>query len=115
MQVGVMGVGVVGNAVRSYFLNAGKTVPCFDKFNGSGSLAAVNEAEIVFICVPTPYVSGHGLDGSAVEDAVSMLTGEKIVVLKSTSSPGTTQLLADRYPQHSFFFNPEFLRESRAE
>jgi UDPglucose 6-dehydrogenase len=115
MKLGVMGVGVVGSAVRSYFRHSGEPVLCFDKFSGEGSLAEINQADIVFVCVPTPYVPGRGLDASAVEEAVSGLTGEKIVVLKSTALPGTTQTLAGRYPQHRFFFNPEFLRESRAE
>ncbi len=112
--IGVLGVGVVGNAVRSYFAGKGRDLRCYDKFSGGGSVDEVNEADIVFICVPTPYVDGHGLDGAAVEDAVSQLRGEKVVVLKSTSMPGTTASLQHRYPQHRFFFNPEFLRENRA-
>jgi UDPglucose 6-dehydrogenase len=111
--VGVLGVGVVGNAVRSYFEGTGRHVCCYDKFNGTGSLEEINQADVVFICVPTPYAEGRGLDGAAVEEAVSRLEGEKIVVLKSTSLPGTTFSLQQRYPQHTFFFNPEFLRESR--
>jgi UDPglucose 6-dehydrogenase len=115
LSIGVMGVGVVGGAVRAYFQGSGEDVLCYDKFNGAGSLDEVNQADVVFVCVPTPYVSGRGLDGSAVEEAVSRLTGEKIVVVKSTSMPGTTASLAGRYPQHRFFFNPEFLRENSAE
>jgi UDPglucose 6-dehydrogenase len=112
--VGVLGVGVVGSAVRSCFEGGGRTVRCYDKFNGEGSIEEINQADIVFVCVPTPYVENRGLDSSAVEDAVSRLDGEKIVVLKSTSMPGTTELLQRRYPRHHFFFNPEFLRENRA-
>jgi UDPglucose 6-dehydrogenase len=114
MKVGVIGVGVVGSAVCSYFLNRGE-VARYDKFTGEGSLEEINEAEIVFVCVPTPFASGRGLDSSAVFDAVSRLKGEKLVVLKSTVLPGTTQLLASQFPQHGFFFNPEFLRENQAE
>ena len=112
--IGVLGVGVVGSAVRSYFQGQGHDVRCYDKFNGEGSLDEINEATIIFVCVPTPYADGRGLDSSAVEDAVAKVRGEKVIVLKSTSIPGTTELLQQRYPQHRFFFNPEFLRENRA-
>jgi UDPglucose 6-dehydrogenase len=113
-SIGVLGVGVVGNAVRTYFHRQGRDVLCYDKFNTEGSLDEINAAGIVFICVPTPYAENCGLDSSAVEDAVSQLSGEKIVVLKSTAMPGTTALLQRTYPQHRFFFNPEFLRENQA-
>jgi len=112
--IGILGVGVVGNAIRAYFLARGRDVRLYDKFSGAGSVDEINEAGVVFICVPTPYVQDHGLDSSAVEDAVSRLRGDKVVVLKSTSMPGTTLSLQHRYPQHTFFFNPEFLRENRA-
>jgi UDPglucose 6-dehydrogenase len=111
-QVGVIGVGTVGGTVRSYFLERGYDVFCYDKYSGLGSIDEVNRAGIVFICVPTPYRPEEGLDMEAVRDAVCILRGRKIVVIKSTCLPGTTDALQSIYPQHRFFFNPEFLRET---
>jgi UDPglucose 6-dehydrogenase len=47
-------------------------------------------------------------------DAMTKIRGSKLVVIKSTVLPGTTELLQERYPQHRFMFNPEFLRELSA-
>ena len=41
--------------------------------------------------------------------------GGKIVVIKSTVLPGTTQKLQTMFPQHKFLFNPEFLTEVTAD
>jgi UDPglucose 6-dehydrogenase len=115
LVMGVIGVGTVGSAVYSFFKRRGMNVVCYDKFTYAGSVAEVNQADAVFVCVPTPYVAGRGLDVSAVDEAVSLLDGEKCVVLKSTVPPGTTDRLQREYGQHRFFFNPEFLREKSAE
>lgn len=112
-RVGVMGVGVVGGAVAEYFKSIGKTPLLYDKHKKLGSVAEVNEADAVFICVPTPY-GENGFDLSMVEEAVSNLRNGKIVVVKSTVLPGTTENLQAKYSQHQFLFNPEFLRELTA-
>jgi UDPglucose 6-dehydrogenase len=112
--IGVMGLGVVGDAVRAYFESKGYALRLFDPYKGWDSEDALNEAQIVFVCVPTPYRPRVGFDASALEDAVSRLTGSKIVVIKSTVLPGTTEAYQVRFPQHCFLFNPEFLREASA-
>ncbi len=112
--IGVMGLGVVGGAVHYYFERSGYSLRIFDPHKRLGSVEAINEADVVFVCVPTPYRPGSGLDDSALEDAVSRLTGSKVVVIKSTVLPGTTEGFQSRYTQHCFLFNPEFLREGFA-
>jgi len=112
--IGIMGLGVVGDAVRSYFEGVGVSLRLYDPKLGLGSVDEVNEAEVVFVCVPTPYLPDRGFDHSAVDDAVSALQGSKIVVIKSTVLPGTTEAYQARYSQHVFLFNPEFLREASA-
>ncbi|TSC68717.1 MAG: hypothetical protein G01um101470_1132, partial [Parcubacteria group bacterium Gr01-1014_70] len=42
------------------------------------------------------------------------LVESKVVVLKSTIPPGTTEYMQRMFPQHAFLFSPEFLTESRA-
>lgn len=113
-RIGIIGVGVVGDALRHYFESLGREVRLFDPYKGLGTLAEVNDAELVFLCVPTPYRRWRGYDGRAVEEAVAELRGEKVVVIKSTVLPGTTDALQRRYHQHHFLFNPEFLREASA-
>jgi|SRR3989344_1578395 len=114
-SVGIIGVGMVGGALRAYFEQCGIAPLVFDHPKGIGSLEEVNRADIVFVCVPTPFhTDGTGFNISYVEKALGDLTGEKIVVLKSTVPPGTTEKLQGRFPQYKILCNPEFLVEERA-
>lgn len=74
----------------------------------------VNQADLIFICVPTPRGENNECDVSIVEEAICYLTDGKIVVIKSTVIPFTTDTLQLYYPQHDIFFSPEFLTEKRA-
>jgi UDPglucose 6-dehydrogenase len=112
--IGIMGLGVVGDAVRNYFERAGQETRVYDPYRGLGSEVSINEADVVFVCVPTPYLPERGFDDSALENAISLLTGSKTIVIKSTVLPGTTESLQSRYSQHKLLFNPEFLREAFA-
>ena len=112
--VAIIGLGVVGNALRNHLESSRCDVRIFDPAKGHGDGAQMQEADIAFICVPTPYTPGRGFDDSYLHDAVRRLTGSKTIVIKSTVLPGTTDLLQQRYPQHRFLFNPEFLREATA-
>ena len=112
--IGIMGLGVVGDAVQQYFERQGRNIRVYDPNRGLGTPASINEADTVFLCVPTPFMPEKGFDDSALENAVSLLSGSKIVVIKSTVLPGTTEAYQCRYSQHCFLFNPEFLRESYA-
>jgi UDPglucose 6-dehydrogenase len=109
-KIGIIGVGVVGSAVQSVISGAF----LYDKYKNIGSAKDVNQADIVFICVNTPYLKDKGFDISAVDDAISILEGEKIAVIKSTVLPGSTDKMQAKYPQHKLLFNPEFLRQAYA-
>ena len=105
-KIGIIGVGVVGGALASVIPKA----ILYDKCKKIGSIEEVNKADIIFICVPTPYIKKTGFCLSAVEDAFSIIEGSKILVIKSTVLPGTTEKMQKKYPQHKVLFNPEFLR-----
>ena len=115
LKIGIIGVGMVGGALRRYFEKAGRKPFLYDKGKNLGSIEEVNQAEVIFICVPTPFDKEKGFDLSFVEEAVSNIEGEKIVVIKSTVLPGTTEKFQEEYPQHKFLFNPEFLTEATAD
>lgn len=111
-QIAVMGIGWVGGAMSRYFRDAGYGPLLYDPPKGLGTQADLEAADIVFLCVPTPFdAKSGGFDLSYVENAVAALPGSKIVVVKSTVLPGSTDDLQKRWPQHRFLFNPEFLRE----
>lgn len=108
---------MVGGALQRYFeKKEGIELFLFDKGKGQGSPEEVNKAEIVFICVPTPYLKdGKGFDLAYVEESMGWLQGEKVAVIKSTVMPGTTEMLQQKYPQHKLLMNPEFLTEETAD
>ena len=112
-KVGVIGLGYVGGAVHNWFKNLpAERVELFlyDKYKQVGSPEEVNKADIVFVCVPTPYhENGPGYDDSAIHESLTAFTGSKVVVIKSTILPGSTERLQQKFPRHKILFSPEFL------
>ena len=115
LKLGIMGVGMVGGALKRYFENKAINSFLYDKGKNLGSVEEVNQAEVIFICVPTPFDKEKGFDLSFIEQACRDISGEKIIVIKSTVLPGTTEKLQQKYSQHKFLFNPEFLTEFTAD
>ncbi|OGZ18352.1 MAG: hypothetical protein A2V72_01095 [Candidatus Nealsonbacteria bacterium RBG_13_37_56] len=115
-KIGIIGVGMVGGALLGYFKKQGIEPLLYDKGKNFGSMKEVNQADVIFICVPTPFdKEKQSFDLSYVEESCNNISGNKILVIKSTVLPGTTQKLQEKYPQHRFLFNPEFLTEITAE
>jgi len=85
-----------------------------------GAAAAVADAEIVFLCVPTPQGDDGSADLSYVEAAAreiaQVLPYECIVVNKSTVPVGSTRVVERvlQRPDVRVVSNPEFLREGSA-
>ncbi len=85
-----------------------------------GSARAVAEAEVVFLCVPTPMGSGGAADLAAVEsvttEVAGRLPGGCVLVTKSTVPVGTSARVAELLGRDDVpvVSNPEFLREGSA-
>ncbi len=108
IPIGIIGAGMVGGNLKRYFEEVRGYARSKDLFvydtNSDKQLADdINQAAIVFIAVPTPRARSGACDTSALDTAIGMLQGEKIVVLKSTIPPGTTERYQQKYPQHYFF------------
>jgi UDPglucose 6-dehydrogenase len=114
-RIGIIGVGMVGGALRKYFEGKGLGLSLYDTGRNLGSIEEINQADVIFICVPTPFNKEKGFDLSCVENANRCISGSKIIVIKSTVLPGTTEKLQLEHPQHKFLFNPEFLTELTAD
>jgi len=113
MKISVLGLGVVGNAVYTGFLQLGHTMSFYDPAKDS-KFEDVLETEICFICVPTPPNDDGFCDTTIVEQSIKNLQDNNydgIVVVKSTVVPGTTESLAKKYQDLKIAFVPEFLRE----
>lgn len=111
-KIAIAGLGMVGGALARFFDSVQREYASYDPPKDIGSVEELNEADIVFLCVPTPYKEGFDL--SYVITVLDKLDRSKIVVLKSTVLPGTTDHLQKEYPQHKLLFNPEFLTEATA-
>lgn len=133
MSIGVIGMGVIGSAFCEGMSHA-HDILTYDKFKPDASnILKVCKPEDainvmitsvhgpIFISVPTPM----NLDGSCNTEIVESVCRElnvsaarfgqkKIVVIRSTVPPGTTQRLNDSYSFLSLVFNPEFLTEANA-
>ncbi len=115
-KVGVIGTGFVGSAVSVGLDNVAE-IREYDKYKTSESLYdVVNNSDILFVCVPTPMDEDGWCDTSIVEaacvDIDKNAEERKVIVIKSTVPPGTTQEIDDLLNnRHTVLFNPEFLRE----
>ncbi len=122
-NIGIIGYGFVGQAIANGFLSNQKNkVYWYDKFKKSqNSLEEVVEkSDFIFISVPTPIFKDYsGMDMRIVKEVVDEVAKlakntDKIIVIKSTSLPGTTKEFIKKYPEVNFAMNPEFLTQINA-
>ncbi|MDO8561309.1 MAG: hypothetical protein Q7S05_00590 [bacterium] len=78
-----------------------------------GNKEKIKEADIVFVCVPTP-TKPTGFDSSIVEAGVGLAGKGKIAVIKSTLLPGTTERVQKKFPDRTVLCSPEFLSVATA-
>ncbi len=114
MNIGIVGVGIVGSAVMLGFEKLGHHVKAHDiKFETK--LDDLLDSEVIYLCVPTPRSESGKCDTSIIEAVVKELiethkyTG--VVALKSTVEPGTTKRLQKEFVTEKICHVPEFLRE----
>src|SRR3990167_5480327 len=111
IRIGIIGLGMVGEPIRRWFGDLqghkrGKDLFCYDVDAKKGYSDDVNKADIVFVSVPTPSNPDGSCNTSIVESAVGGIKDGKIVVVKSTVTPGTVEKLQRRYPKKRLIFNP---------
>jgi UDPglucose 6-dehydrogenase len=111
--IGIVGLGFVGGAVKKWFTNQGHKVVTYDIVKECTGKDSLNEADYIFICVPTPYKYGK-CETKIVESTFEWLPKNKVIVIKSTIPPGTTEKMQKQY-EGDVIFNPEFLDASKAE
>lgn len=139
--IGIIGYGVVGNAMYESFKNDFEIL-IYDKFkkqhntikdeNSLQELVALMDGPI-FVCVPTPSNHDGSCDISIVDEVCKLINeaqmkkvteqscycnccgiSEQVVVIRSTVCPNTCDMLMEKYPYISICYNPEFLTERTA-
>ena len=123
MRIGIIGQGFVGTAVREG-LKKYHTIRTYDldetKRNCDSIEELVDKSTVLFVCLPTPMKKDGSCDTSIVESVVTELDNlalvrqcsNRVVVIKSTIPPGTTERLNEECKHIQVIFNPEFLTEA---
>ena len=118
MTIGVIGQGYVGTAIKLGFQDHYNVVT-YDKFDLAKSTHSkisdlVEEAKVIFVCVPTPMRKDGTCYTGIVEEVIREINetaNDHIVVIKSTVPPGTTDRFNHEFSNVTVIFNPEFLTE----
>jgi len=123
MRIGIIGQGFVGTAVKEG-LKQFYQIDTFDLDESKRDVDYIEDIidrnDIIFVCVPTPMKKDGSCDTSIVEGVVSELNNlalvrqcsDRVVVIKSTVPPGTTERLNKECEYIQLIFNPEFLTEA---
>jgi UDPglucose 6-dehydrogenase len=116
MKIGIIGIGVVGSAIKEGFEKLNHIVKVHDiKLNTL--IRDILDTEVVFLCLPTNSKE----DGSCnidiiieVLDKLSDINYQGLVAVKSTIVPGTYNKLITFFDANRLCLVPEFLREKYA-
>ena len=137
MNIGIIGQGFVGSAIREGLKNH-FSVNTYDldetKCNSTHEETCI-KSDIIFLCLPTPMRKDGSCDTRILEGVLqssydiikknqkspkhaSFLDSEsknrKILIVKSTVPPGTTENLNKKFPEVDICFSPEFLTEANS-
>ncbi|KKK98457.1 hypothetical protein LCGC14_2642560 [marine sediment metagenome] len=124
-RLGIVGFGFLGSSICFGFSSCieESDIKIYDKYKkGFNSFEdTVLGSNIIFICLPTPAFKDNGeIDLRAITENLDNIhdlvdeDNDKIIVIKSTVPPGTTDMFAEKYPKLRFIMNPEFLTGNRA-
>ena len=111
MKIGLIGRGFVGDALYKSFESRGQAVSSFDKYKKIGRIEDIEGSDLIFLCLPTPFVKNKGFDMSSLNEAchsLSLRNFSGLIVVKSTVEPGSCKKLSDKYSLN-ICHNPEFL------
>ena len=83
------------------------------KFRGTGDFALLRDCDVIVICVPTPLEKSKSPDLSYIRDAVDRIAANlrsgQIVILESTTYPGTTdEMLLPHFEANGMALDRDF-------
>ena len=113
MRIGIVGLGVVGSAIKTGFEKLGHDIVCH-ALKLQTTLQDVTDSEILFLCVPTPQGDDGSCDTTIITGILTELSANNykgIVAIKSTVECGFTRSSIEKFKNLTICFVPEFLRE----
>mgnify|MGYP003656476039 FL=1 len=123
--IGIIGQGFVGSAIREG-LKQYYNIATYDlrkELSSCDSMGElVKQSKMIFVCLPTPMRKNGECVTDIVESTVSDINDfckvnnleDRILILKSTIPPGTTERLDTSMESVSVVFSPEFLTEANS-
>jgi UDPglucose 6-dehydrogenase len=112
MKIGLIGVGIVGGALKRWFEDHTKH-ELFIYDPGKGHTQDLSEVEATFISVPVPTLPSRRQDLSILAEAISRCPASKPIFIRSTVLPGTCDYFAR--DGRAVYHLPEFLTERTAD
>ena len=121
MKIGICGLGFVGNAICSFMIKNEHIhgVIVYDKYKHINVLDDLLRADLIYICIPTPYdecIKQYNMD--EIDNTLFLLSEMKykgIILLKSTVLPDYCETINNNYSNLYIINNPEFLSADTAE
>lgn len=123
MIIGICGLGFVGGAIYA-FMNEERNkhiiqnVVVYDKYKQLNELTILLQANIIYICISTPYDDiSKSYNMEEIDNTLFLLNELKytgIIVIKSTILPNYCEDANNKYTELIIIHNPEFLSASTA-
>lgn len=108
MKIGIVGLGHVGSSLAELFTQA----VGYDEPKGIGTKEEINACDIVFVCVPTPSTLSGKCDTSIVENVLSWINTD-LIVIRSTIPVGFIDQ-QEKLLNKNIVFQPEYYGETPA-
>jgi GDP-mannose 6-dehydrogenase len=133
ISIGIIGLGVLGTAVRETFESFSNIIiKCYDKYKKNSftnsisincdSIEELCNCKIIFLCLPTEFCNDkkeyNKTEIEVVCEQLALFNYKGVIILKSTVEPKTTQNISIKYKKINPYFNivhsPEFLSAKTA-
>ena len=118
-MISIIGLGFVGSAILYSFEKKNiKNLYVYDKYKKLGNLEECLKSDVIFLALPTPYDDKlKEFNKKEIENICNYLNENnynKLVIIKSTVEPETTDYLSNKYKNLNLIHNPEFLSAKTA-
>jgi nucleotide sugar dehydrogenase len=114
LKIGIIGKGILGTSIYNFF---NSKVIVYDKYKKIGLFTDILKSDILFLCLPTLFNEETKTYNTDEIHSICKLLSDnnfnKIIILKSTVVPKTTDNLNKMYDLN-IIHNPEFLSETTA-